>query len=97
MSFKTYLNEISYQKQKEIEYELRNERPSSNQKEIKALGMWMYKIPKGEEKNSEIYGIKKTKSGKFGMTQYNTSGKSFWFRKEQADNLYGKGYWVEFK
>ncbi|MDD5150390.1 MAG: hypothetical protein PHC28_07875 [Flavobacterium sp.] len=94
-TYQEYITEITWEKRKELEYELRHETEQTN--DIKAIGMYMYRIPPGQEDIASSLAIKKTKNGKFGMIKYNKSGRSFMYRKQLADKEFGEGYWVEFK
>jgi hypothetical protein len=82
---------------KELEYELKHE--TNQQKKIddmpKMIGMFFYNIPNGEEEQARTLEIKQLKSGKWAMKQYDKSGRSFWFRKQLADEKYGPGKWWE--
>ena len=66
-----------------------------NQKTPKLVGMYFYDIPPEKESTAIALGVKKTKSGKWALTQYDTSGDWFSGKKRKADAFLGKGKWWE--
>jgi hypothetical protein len=59
----------------------------------KMTGMFFYNVQPGQEQEAAALGIKKTKSGKWAKTKYNTSGRSFGMQKDSADKAFGVGKW----
>ncbi len=57
-------------------------------------GIYFFDIKPEDFDEAEIYGMKKFKSGKYGIPVYNTSGKSTTYRINIASQKYGKPtYW----
>jgi hypothetical protein len=56
-------------------------------------GMFFYNVQPGQEQEAASLGIKKTKSGKWAKTKYNTSGRTFDMQKHMADKTFGAGKW----
>lgn len=57
-------------------------------------GYYFYDVPPGKEGEAAIYGVKKTKNGKWAKALYSTSGRSFSFQKQGADKAFGPGkFW----
>lgn len=84
-------------KRRELEHELRHE-DEWNKKQAsmpKLLGYYFYNVPSNDVDTAASYGIKKLKSGKYGMPIYDKSGNSTAYRKRLADDAYGKGKWWE--
>ena len=61
----------------------------------KMIGMYFYDVPAGKEDLARASGLKQTKSGKWAITQYDTSGATFNSLKQKADIRIGKGKWWE--
>ena len=59
----------------------------------KMTGMFFYNVQSGQEQEAASLGVKKTKSGKWAKTKYNTSGRSFDMQKNLADKAFGVGKW----
>ena len=59
----------------------------------KLLGYYFYDVPAGMEDEAAIYGVKKTKSGKWAKAKYSTSGRSYGMQKQGADTAFGPGKW----
>lgn len=59
----------------------------------KMVGMFFYDVKPGQEDEAAILGIKQTKSGKWAKTKYSTSGRTFSFQKNKADEKFGLGKW----
>jgi hypothetical protein len=59
----------------------------------KMTGMFFYNVQPGQEQEAASLGVKKTKSGKWAKTKYNTSGRSFNMQKDLADKAFGVGKW----
>jgi len=57
------------------------------------LGYYFYDVPAGMESEAAIYGVKKTKSGKWAKAKYSTSGRSYGMQKDGADKAFGPGKW----
>jgi hypothetical protein len=57
-------------------------------------GYYFYDVPAGMEGEAAIYGVKKTKNGKWAKALYSTSGRSFGMQKDGADKAFGPGkFW----
>lgn len=56
-------------------------------------GMFFYNVQPGQEQEAASLGVKKTKSGKWAKTKYNTSGRTFDMQKHMADKTFGAGKW----
>lgn len=56
-------------------------------------GMFFYNVQPGQEQEAASLGVKKTKSGKWAKTKYNTSGRTFGMQKDLADKAFGVGKW----
>lgn len=57
-------------------------------------GYYFYDVPPGKENLAAIYGVKKTKSGKWAKALYSTSGRSYALQKNGADKEFGPGkFW----
>jgi hypothetical protein len=57
-------------------------------------GYYFYDVPAGMEGEAAIYGVKKTKSGKWAKALYSTSGRSYALQKNGADKAFGPGkFW----
>jgi hypothetical protein len=88
-------------KSQEMKYELGHEDKPSNTGYSKSSktptmkGMYFYNVPKGKEQDAAAYGIKQTKSGKWAICMYDTSGATFADSKKRADAEFGKGTWWE--
>ena len=80
-------------KSQEMKHELGHEdKPSS--KMPKLIGMYFYNVPKGKEELAKVCNVKQTKSGKWALSKFDTSGMSFNNQKKEADENFGKGaYW----
>ena len=95
---------LSYAKQREIEAEYKKDQEleqrctgyKSNSKQPKAKGIWFYIVPRDKEDLAKAYGLTKTKTGKWGLTQYDTSGRTFMLKKESSDKAFGEGNWFKF-
>lgn len=72
------------------EFESRPRKQYNNTKPVLSYYRF-YNVPAGSETEAESYGLKKTKSGKWAMAVYNTSGESTRFRMEKADDAFGAG------
>ena len=59
----------------------------------KMTGMFFYNVQPGQEQEAASLGVKKTKSGKWAKTKYNTSGRTFGMQKDMADKAFGIGKW----
>lgn len=60
----------------------------------KLIGMHFYNVPEGKEKDAASVGVKQTKSGKWALPKYDTSGASHDTMRRRADIRLGKGvYW----
>lgn len=57
------------------------------------LGYYFYDVPAGMENEAAIYGVKKTKNGKWAKAKYSTSGRSYGMQKDGADKAFGPGKW----
>ena len=73
--------------------EPRSSYQGSAQAKTQMVGMFFYNVQPGQEQEAAALGIKKTKSGKWAKTKYNTSGRTFGFQKDQADKAFGVGKW----
>ena len=87
-------------KNKEMEHELGHEDKQSNRgrapgaRTPKMIGMYFYNINTPDKERSALaMGVKKTKSGKWAIAQYDTSGATFHFQKNSADAFFGPGKW----
>lgn len=82
-------------KRRELEHELGHEDRLARQQDAKPqmIGMYFYDVPAEKEQDARVYGIKKTKSGKFAMVQYDKSGRTFAYNKNLADKEFGPGKW----
>ena len=80
-------------KRKEMEYELGHEKQFSQKP--KMVGMYFYNVPADQEQTASVYGVNKTKSGKFALIKYDKSGKQFGYNKAKADSYFGPGKWWE--
>lgn len=57
-------------------------------------GYYFYDVPAGKEGLAAIYGVKKTKNGKWAKAVYSTSGRSYALQKNGADKEFGPGkFW----
>jgi len=56
-------------------------------------GYYFYNVQPGQENDAAMYGVKKTKSGKWAKAKYSTSGRSFDMQKDGADKAFGPGKW----
>lgn len=56
-------------------------------------GYFFYNVQPGQENDAAIYGVKKTKNGKWAKAKYTTSGRSFDMQKDGADKAFGPGKW----
>jgi hypothetical protein len=56
-------------------------------------GYYFYSVQPGQEDTAAMYGVKKTKSGKWAKAKYSTSGRSFSMQKDSADKEFGPGKW----
>jgi len=56
-------------------------------------GYYFYNVKPGQEDDAGMYGVKKTKSGKWAKAKYSTSGRSFDLQKDGADKAFGQGNW----
>ena len=54
------------------------------------VAWWFFDVPPDREEEARAYDIKKTKSGKYGMPQYDKSGRSFALRMNTATQKFGK-------
>ena len=71
-------------------------KPLSNKPVLQ--GMYFYdNVTPADEQDALTIGMKKTKSGKWALAKYNTSGATFVHRKIQADKAFGQGRWWELK
>ena len=61
----------------------------------KLKGMFFYNVPEGKEQSAAACNVKKTKSGKWALTIYDTSGASSETQRKRADIMLGKGKWWE--
>jgi len=86
-------------KRAEMEYELGHEDKNNgwghSSKKPKMLGMYFYNVPAGKEDLARASGLKQTKSGKWALTKYDTSGETFRDHKRKSDIRIGKGTWWE--
>lgn len=60
-------------------------------------GMYVYNVPVGDERVAQANGLKQTKSGKWAIMLYDTSGNTTTKNKANADIMFGKGHWLEKK
>jgi len=60
-------------------------------------GYYFYNVQPGQEDTAGMYGVKQTKSGKWGKAKYSTSGRSFDMQKDNADKEFGAGKWWALK
>jgi len=88
---------VSSFKRNEIGHELKHEddwnRKESNKPILK--GYYFYNVPSNDTDTAAAYGVKKLKSGKWALPIYDKSGNSTYFRKQKADEAFGKGKWWE--
>ena len=57
-------------------------------------GMYFYDVKPDQEEDAEWIGVKKTKSGKWALIQYDSSGRTFNWKKQRADQKFGPGkFW----
>ena len=61
----------------------------------KLKGMFFYNVPEGKEQSAAACNVKKTKSGKWALPIYDTSGASSETQRKRADIMLGKGKWWE--
>jgi hypothetical protein len=54
------------------------------------VAWWFFDVPPDREEEARAYDIKKTKSGKYGMPQYDKSDRSFALRMNTATQKFGK-------
>ena len=95
---------LRYSKRRELEKEYERDKEIEqmrtgykvNSKVPKALGIWFYNVPKNKESTAKAYGLKQTKTKKWGLTQSDLSGETFMRRKSLADSEFGEGHWFEF-
>lgn len=85
-------------KRKEMEHELGDEDKTAryynpNPRTPKMIGMYFYNVPAGQESSASNVGLKQTKSGKWAITKYDTSGATFSGHKQRADIRFGNGQW----
>jgi hypothetical protein len=73
--------------------EPRSSYQSGPQAKTRMVGMFFYNVQPGQEQEAASLGVKKTKSGKWAKTKYNTSGRTFGFQKDLADKAFGVGKW----
>jgi hypothetical protein len=73
--------------------EPRSSYQGSAQAKTRMVGMFFYNVQPGQEQEAASLGVKKTKSGKWAKTKYNTSGRTFGFQKDLADKAFGVGKW----
>jgi hypothetical protein len=66
--------------------------PRNNKPQL--VGMYFYNILPADEQDALAIGLKKTKSGKWALMKYNTSGSNFVRTRMSADRAFGQGrYW----
>ncbi len=71
-----------------------DEEPYQNKSDKPVLkGYYFYDVPAGKEGLAAIYGVKKTKNGKWAKGLYSTSGRSYALQKNGADKEFGPGKW----
>ena len=70
-----------------------NQYYNPNPQTPKMIGMYFYDVPAGKESLARASGLKQTKSGKWAITQYDTSGATFNDLKQKADVRIGTGKW----
>ncbi len=56
-------------------------------------GYYFYNVGPADEHDATAIGLKKTKSGKWALAVYNTSGHSTTVKKQSADRAFGQGRW----
>ncbi len=56
-------------------------------------GYYFYNVSPADENDATALGLKKTKSGKWALAVYNTSGRSTTMKKQSADRAFGPGRW----
>ncbi len=56
-------------------------------------GYYFYNVSPADENDATAIGLKKTKSGKWALAVYNTSGRSTTMKKQSADRAFGPGRW----
>jgi hypothetical protein len=78
---------------KEEEDKPANQYYNPNPQTPKMIGMYFYDVPAGKEGLARASGLKQTKSGKWAITQYDTSGATFNDLKRKADVRIGTGKW----
>jgi len=89
---------ISYEEYKDLVRQFQgrsgHRHHSSNNSRPVMTGMYFYNVKPGEEDAADLMGVKKTKSGKWALVQYNTSGHTFNWNKQRADQRFGTGkFW----
>jgi hypothetical protein len=89
---------ISYEEYKDLVRQFQgrsgHRHHSSHNTQPVMTGMYFYNVKPGEEDAADLMGVKKTKSGKWALVQYNTSGHTFNWNKQRADQRFGTGkFW----
>lgn len=69
--------------------------PNPNAPKPVMIGMYFYDVPPGNEDAARATGLKQTKSGKWGLTKYTTSGATFNTMYRRAKIIFGDGKWWE--
>ena len=58
-------------------------------------GYYFYQVNPDDEYDAKAIGLKQTKSGKWALPVYNTSGRNTMMKKNTADSSFGQGRWWE--
>jgi hypothetical protein len=58
-------------------------------------GYYFYQVNPDDEYDAKAIGLKQTKSGKWALPVYNTSGRNTMMKKNTADSSFGAGRWWE--
>lgn len=57
----------------------------------KVVAWVFYDVKPGQEDMASIYKIRQLKNGKWAMPEYDISGRTYAFQRNQADKIFGKG------
>jgi hypothetical protein len=86
--------ELGHEDDPHFQSQLRYRSGISSERKPVLIGMYFYDIPPDAGDLAKAYGLKQTKSGKWAVAIYNTSGEATTRRKELADLKFGPGkYW----
>lgn len=82
-------------KRREMEHELGHETNSNYKSNSKPVlkGYYFYNVSSDDAELAAEYGIKQTKSGKWALAVYDTSGGKTANNKRKADEYFGSGRW----